>query len=143
MDVARTALAEAKQRLGAAAARVHWIEADITKVSLGRSFDLWHDRAVFHFLTERGDRSAYEATLKESLVSGGHAIIATFAEDGPTRCSGLPVVRYSAESLAAELGAGFELLAARQERHTTPAGRPQSFVYCLFERVEPSGADRP
>lgn len=137
LDIAPSALEQARQRLGDQADRVRWIEADITSGAVpgGRgSFDLWHDRAVFHFLTEPGDRAAYTRALTSSVEAGGHAIIATFAEDGPTRCSGLAVVRYSPESLAAELGDGFELLETRRDLHHTPANREQRFVYCLFRR---------
>jgi len=126
---------EAKQRLGTDADRSHWIEADITTTTIDETFDLWHDRAVFHFLTKPQDRAAYMRVLRRALDLNGHAIIATFAEDGPTHCSGLQVVRYSPESLLAELGAGFELIETRRELHQTPAGREQRFVYCLFRRA--------
>lgn len=138
LDVSPAALDEARQRLGTRAAAVRWIDADITGASLPGRFDVWHDRAVFHFLTAHDERAAYVRLLEQSLAPGGHAIIATFAEDGPTRCSGLPVVRYSPASLGAELGEGFELVDTRRELHRTPAGKPQSFVYCLF-RSRPAG----
>lgn len=139
LDVAPSALKAARQRLDHQAAQVQWIEADITSASLEQTFDLWHDRAVFHFLTDANDRAAYVRVLKASLKPGGHLVIATFAEDGPTHCSGLPVVRYNPTSLLAELGEGFELIDTRQELHRTPAGHQQSFVYCLFRRVFPPG----
>jgi SAM-dependent methyltransferase len=132
LDIAPSALEEAKQRLGESAARVRWIEADVTSVSFDEVFDLWHDRAVFHFLTEPDARAAYVHTLRGSLEVGGHVVLATFAEDGPTHCSGLPVVRYAPDSLLAELGGGFEPLETRREAHATPGGRVQNFVYCLF-----------
>lgn len=132
LDIASLALKEARQRLGEQAGRVIWVEADITSASLEQTFDMWHDRAVFHFLTEAKDRAAYVRVLKKSLNLGGHAVVATFAEDGPTHCSGLPVVRYNPISLLRELGEGFELVETRQELHRTPAGHGQSFVYCLF-----------
>jgi len=135
LDVASSALQEARQRLGENADRVDWVEADITSTSLEKVFDLWHDRAVFHFLTESNDRAAYVRVLKQSLRHSGYAIVATFAEDGPTHCSGLPVVRYNPTSLLTELGEGFELVETRQELHRTPAGHGQSFVYCLFRRT--------
>ncbi len=132
LDIAASALEEAKRRLGERANEVRFVQADITSATLPGPFDLWHDRAVFHFLIEPRERASYVRTLKESVRSGGHAIIATFAEDGPTHCSGLPVVRYSPSSLVAELGAGFRLVESRDELHQTPGGRRQSFVYCLF-----------
>ena len=144
LDISSAALEEAKQRLGAQAAQVQWVEADVTSgVALG-AFDLWHDRAVFHFLIDRQERDAYVHALEDALEAGGHAMIATFAEDGPSQCSGLPVVRYSPPSLLAELGPSFSLVDSRKERHRTPAGRVQSFVYCLFRRSEPEepGASR-
>ena len=97
-------------------------------------FDLWHDRAVFHFLTEATDRAAYVDLLARTIPAGGHAIIATFAMDGPEKCSGLPVRRYDGESLAAELGPRFEFLKSVTERHQTPWGSPQSFQYSVFIR---------
>ncbi len=134
LDISSAALDEAKLRIGAQAAQVQWIEADVTSgVALGE-VDVWHDRAVFHFLTDPADRAAYVQALENALVAGGHAIIATFAEDGPSQCSGLPVVRYSPESLRAALGSSLSLVDSRKELHHTPAGREQSFVYCLFRR---------
>jgi SAM-dependent methyltransferase len=130
--VAPSALEEAKQRLGERAARVCWIEADVTEATVPGPFDLWHDRAAFHFLTEAKDRAAYMEKLHNALQPGGHAIIATFAKDGPTHCSGLPVVRYDPNELLAALGGGFGLVETRRELHRTPAGRDQAFIYCLF-----------
>jgi SAM-dependent methyltransferase len=134
LDIAPSALEQAKQRLGDKAGQVHWIEADITSAAIRETFDMWHDRAVFHFLTEAGDRAAYKDMLRKSVAEGGHVIIATFAEDGPTHCSGLPVLRYSPGSLLAELGGAFDLVETRGELHRTPASREQRFVYCLFQR---------
>ena len=128
------ALSIARARLGDAADRVRWVQADVTSSAPAGPFDVWHDRAVFHFLTEQADRDAYVAALERALPPGGHAIIATFAPDGPERCSGLPVCRYSAESLRDTLGGAFELLESRRARHVTPAGREQRFVYALFAR---------
>lgn len=132
LDIAPTALAEAKSRLGDAP--VTFVEGDITEVELSGPFDLWHDRAVFHFLTEPGDRAAYMRTLRDSLAPRGHVVIAAFALDGPPTCSGLPVVRYDLDTLLGELGEGFRLVDTRREGHVTPSGKTQQFVYCLFAK---------
>ena len=133
LDVSAAALAHARRRLGARAASVHWLDADVLTARLGdAAFDVWHDRAVFHFLTSTADRAAYVAQLRATLRPGGHAVIATFADDGPARCSGLEVARYSPETLGAALGADFEPLATAREQHVPPAGASQSFVYGLF-----------
>lgn len=134
LDLSETALTAAQQRLGARAAAVTWVAADITSWQPGRQFDIWHDRAVFHFLTDPADREAYIATLTDSLCPGGHAIIASFALDGPERCSGLPVQRYAPQTLAATLGTRFELLAHQSHLHHTPWGTPQSFQFSLFRK---------
>lgn len=135
LDLSAAALAQARSRLGAAAARVAWIEADVTRATLpAQGVALWHDRAVFHFLVEPAERAAYRQQLEHALRPGGHLIVATFAADGPTQCSGLPVVRYSAATLAASLGPQFELLATRDETHLTPFGTQQHFVYCHWRR---------
>jgi hypothetical protein len=132
MDLAGTALAVARSRLGARADEVRWLEADVRQVALPAAhYALWHDRAVFHFLTEPGDRAAYVAQVERSVRSGGHVLVATFAEDGPTRCSGLPVARYSAAALHDELGPAFELVSSAREEHVTPMGVRQAFTYCL------------
>ena len=138
LDLSGAALAAARARLGARAEPVRWIEGDITRVELpAAAFDLWHDRAVFHFLTDPEDRQAYARQLEHALKPGGHLIIATFAEDGPERCSELPVMRYSASDLQAEIGAGFVLLHNEKEAHQTPGGALQSFTYCHFHKVTP------
>lgn len=134
LDIATTALERARTRLGAAASRVEWLTADVTAWRPVRRYGLWHDRAVFHFLTEPAQRDAYREALAASLAPGGHAIIASFALDGPERCSGLPVHRYSPDSLAAELGPRLRLLESRTEEHATPAGRVQRFQYSVFGR---------
>ncbi|MEZ4336073.1 MAG: class I SAM-dependent methyltransferase [Sandaracinaceae bacterium] len=134
LDVAERALARAKARLGARADEVAWVRADITSARLDRTFDIWHDRAVFHFLTEASDRAAYRARLHDALRPGGHVIVATFALGGPKRCSGLPVVRYSPEVLAETLGPGLSLREAWDELHTTPAGVEQRFVFTRLVR---------
>jgi SAM-dependent methyltransferase len=137
LDLSGAALAATRARIGAAADAVEWIEADITRVSLPRhAYDVWHDRAVFHFLTEADQRRAYLDSVAAALKPGGHAIIATFAEDGPTRCSGLPVMRYSPESLQATFGPGFELVRSMREIHTTPSGAEQRFIYCELRKRE-------
>jgi SAM-dependent methyltransferase len=137
LDLAGTALATARHRLGPLAEKVHWIEADITKCELPENaFDLWHDRAVFHFLTEPAARAAYVRSVLLAVKPGGYVIVATFAEDGPTRCSGLPVARYHPDELHAEFGAPFTLLRHEKESHLTPAGAVQSFLYCFCRRNE-------
>jgi ubiquinone/menaquinone biosynthesis C-methylase UbiE len=136
LDLSSTALAQARARLGGAAARVHWFEADVLNARLPDArFDLWHDRAVFHFLTSPSDRDAYLAQVRRAVRSGGHVLVATFAEDGPTKCSGLPVARYSADALRDELGRAFQLVDSTREQHVTPSGTRQSFVYCLCRFV--------
>jgi ubiquinone/menaquinone biosynthesis C-methylase UbiE len=133
LDLSVAALEAAQSRLGARADQVRWMEADITKARLeDASFDLWHDRAVFHFLTAAGDRSAYLDNVIRAVKAGGHVVVATFAEDGPTRCSGLPVMRYSAAELHAEFGERFTLVRHEKEAHRTPFGSLQRFTYCHF-----------
>ena len=135
LDLSSSALNAAKQRLGSAAARVQWIEASITEVDLpAHTYDVWHDRAVFHFLTDPAARHAYVAAVLRSVKPGGHVIVATFDEDGPTQCSGLPVMRYSADELHAEFGAPFTLLAHEKEEHHTPFGTVQKFIYCYCRK---------
>ena len=134
LDLSAAALTATQVRLGQAAASVTWITADVTAWKPAAAYDLWHDRAAFHFLTEPADRAAYVACLKAALKPGGHAIIATFAPDGPERCSGLPVVRYDGASLAAVLGNGFELLQTVRHAHATPMGSVQNFQFSLFWR---------
>jgi hypothetical protein len=114
--------------------RVAWVVADVTSWKPHRTYDLWHDRAAFHFLTEERDRAAYIARLTKSLKLGGYAIIATFAPEGPERCSGLPVMRYDAESLGLALGGAFELIETRRDEHLTPWGSKQRFQFSMFRR---------
>ena len=135
LDVSAAALDRAKTRLGASAETPIWIEADVTSDWALKPMDIWHDRAVFHFLTAPDDRSRYKRHLLETLEPGGSAIIATFAPDGPERCSGLPVQRYSSEQLAAELGTNFELVEGRPHVHTTPWGSTQAFQYSRLRRA--------
>ncbi len=136
LDIAPAALATTGVRLGATSA-VRTIPGDVLSLEFpAAAYDLWHDRAVFHFLTDPADRGRYLAQLRRALRPGGLVIIATFAEDGPTRCSGLEVTRYSAESLHATLGAGFSLIDGQRELHTTPSGAQQAFTYAVF-RLDP------
>ena len=131
LDVSQTAIDENKKRLGKASERVRWLVADITKTVLPKSvYDVWHDRAVFHFLTQQSDRIAYLRQAAQAVKPGGHVIISTFGLEGPTKCSGLDVVRYDAESLHREFGAHFRLLESVKELHQTPFGTIQQFVYC-------------
>jgi SAM-dependent methyltransferase len=134
LDLSESALAAAKARLGEAAAGVTWIVADVVGWRPRQRYDIWHDRAAFHFLTEVADRTAYVACLREALRPGGHAIIATFALDGPERCSGLPVVRYDAASLGEVLGGAFSLVETRRHDHHTPMGSTQRFQFSVFRR---------
>ncbi|MGH7524345.1 MAG: class I SAM-dependent methyltransferase [Gemmatimonadales bacterium] len=138
LDISTEALARAQQRLGGAADRIVWLEASVLDVALpARGFDLWHDRAGFHFLTSAADRRRYVDQVRRTLRPSGHLLLATFAEDGPARCSGLEVRRYSREQLHEEFGAGFKMLASEREEHVTPSGARQAFTYCLF-RYEPA-----
>lgn len=131
LDISASALAAARRRLGTAAV-VTWIEADILGAPLSSgTFELWHDRAVFHFLTDPSDRQRYVAQVRHAVSPGGLVLIATFALDGPARCSGLEVARYSPEGLHAEFGSGFQLLVSVRAEHRTPDGRTQAFTYCL------------
>lgn len=134
LDIADTALETSKQRLGERACGVCWIAADITKWQPDRFYSAWHDRAVFHFLTTEEKRRAYRAAMEKAVAPGGIVVIGTFALDGPERCSGLPVQRYSAKSLAAELGDAYRWTATRRTEHTTPAGNVQRFQYSRFVR---------
>ncbi len=138
LDLAAAALGAAKNRLGALGADVLWLEADITEIELPmHAYDVWHDRAVFHFLDTREKRQAYVRAATRAVKPGGHVIVATFAEDGPARCSGLPVVRYGAEALRAEFGESFALAGHELETHHTPSGSVQQFLYCHFRKLGP------
>lgn len=134
LDIAPAALDRARARLGAKASSVRWIEADVLDEWSWKRVDVWHDRAVFHFLTEREERQKYCARLDESVKPGGSAVIATFALEGPEKCSGLPVTRYSPETLAAELGDRYTLVESRRHLHTTPSGAAQAFQYSRFKK---------
>lgn len=131
LDAARERL---KERLGSKAVAVRWVAADITTWEPTQTYDLWHDRAAFHFLTDPADQSAYVERLKKAVKRGGYVIIGTFALDGPERCSGLPIVRYDAASLSAILGSDFKLIDARRHDHATPGGAVQRFQFSTFRR---------
>ena len=135
LDISEEAIDRARRQLGERATQVRWMVADVTAGPDMGNFDVWHDRAVFHFLTASGDRAAYGALLARTVPVGGHAVIATFALDGPEKCSGLEVRRYDGPTLAAELGPRFHLLKSFSEQHRTPWNTPQSFQYSLFARV--------
>ena len=131
LDLSLAALDVARQRLGRHAEYIDWMLGDITNVELPTNrFDIWHDRAVFHFLTDPADRQAYVEQVMRAVRPDGHVIIATFAEDGPEKCSGLPVVRYKPETLHATFGDNFTLVHHQKEAHNTPFGTVQQFVYC-------------
>lgn len=135
LDIAPSALEAAKARLGTDAASVRWEVADIIEWKPGRRYDVWHDRAVFHFLTEPEQRKAYREALSKGVASGGLVIIATFSPSGPDRCSGLPVRQYDANALVQELGAGYSLVDKWREEHRTPWGAVQDFQWCVFRKV--------
>lgn len=137
LDLSVAALATARKRLGLLENKVRWLAEDITQVELpSNRYDIWHDRAVFHFLTDPADRAAYVRTVFRSVKPGGHVIVAAFAEDGPLQCSGLPVMRYRAGELHEQFGEAFELLEHSREEHRTPSGAVQPFVYCYCRRME-------
>jgi SAM-dependent methyltransferase len=136
LDVASSALRRVRERLGDRGEGVEWFESDVTSFTSPHPWDVWHDRAVFHFLTDPGDRREYVKSLEGALALNGHAIIATFGPDGPPKCSGLDVVRYSPEALADELGGGFQLLQSTKEQHSTPSGARQAFAYSVFRRKD-------
>ncbi len=135
-DISQAALAHAKAELGSDAARVTWIEADVRTYDFRRGYDVWHDRAVFHFMVNAADREGYLEVLRRTLRPGGHLLIATFGPQGPTQCSGLPVRRYSAQELQRVLGQDFELVSSSLAAHSTPSGAAQQFLYAHFRRAE-------
>ena len=131
LDISQTAIDVTKKRLGLAAEHVHWLAGNIVEVELEpRSYDLWHDRAVFHFLTAPEQRISYVRQVARSVKPGGHVIVSTFGPEGPTKCSGLEVMRYDAESLHDEFGGSFRLVESSKELHQTPFGTTQQFLYC-------------
>jgi 2-polyprenyl-3-methyl-5-hydroxy-6-metoxy-1,4-benzoquinol methylase len=135
LDLSAVALDAARERLGEKGADVKWVVADVTTWEPSQTYDLWHDRAAFHFLTDASDRSAYVGNLKKAVRPGGHVIIGTFALDGPERCSGLPIMRYDAGVLGAILGIEFDLMDSRRHDHTTPWGAVQRFQFSTFRRL--------
>lgn len=141
LDISAAGLQRARRRLGGRAEGVRWVETDATRFRPRRTYRLWHDRAVFHFLLDATDRARYVAVMDAALAADGQAVIATFGPDGPLKCSGLDTVRYSADALTAELGPGWCLVEQRAEVHRTPAQREQSFVYCRFARTPVPGPE--
>lgn len=134
LDISQQALTLSRLRLGAGGDRVAWIAADVTQWQPQRQWDIWHDRAVFHFLIKAEDRAAYLQALRAAVPIGGYVILASFAPDGPTSCSGLPVQRYAPGDMHAVLGTDFDLLHNWSEDHATPGGGAQAFTWCLFQR---------
>jgi 2-polyprenyl-3-methyl-5-hydroxy-6-metoxy-1,4-benzoquinol methylase len=131
LDVSQTAIEVTKKRLGLAAEQIHWLVADVTDAQLERgAYDMWHDRAVFHFLTASEYRAAYVRQVGHAVKPGGHVIVSTFGPEGPTKCSGLDVVRYDAESLHDQFGVRFRLVESSKELHRTPFGTTQQFLFC-------------
>lgn len=131
LDISAIALAVTRARLGTRAEDVHWLLADVTEASLRESaYDVWHDRAVFHFLTTQEQRVAYVERVARAVKSGGHVIVSTFGPEGPAKCSGLDVVRYDAEALHGQFGTSFRLVESATELHQTPFGTTQQFLYC-------------
>jgi 2-polyprenyl-3-methyl-5-hydroxy-6-metoxy-1,4-benzoquinol methylase len=135
LDLSQSAVSIAQERLGTRAHTVDWIVTDVTRWQPSRQYDLWHDRAAFHFLTDTTDQKAYIEKLTAALPPGGHAIIATFAIDGPERCSGLPIVRYDIARLSAAIGSAFVPIESRRHDHKTPWGAIQRFQFSAFRRV--------
>jgi len=136
VDIAERSLQASRDRLGPAAARVSWVAEDVLAWEPLRTFDVWHDRALFHFLTEEHDRAAYRRVLDRALAPGGHVIIATFAHDGPETCSGLPTTRWDPASLARELAPVLDPVCVEDEWHRTPSGGEQHFLHGLFRRTD-------
>lgn len=134
MDISGNSIERAKIQLGPKNRSISWIEADVTRFDFTKIFDIWHDRAVFHFLTDPLDRERYVSSVTEALKPGGYLILATFGLEGPPKCSGLKVVRYSPETLSNELGDGFQLIETMEEIHTTPSHVQQQFIYCRFKK---------
>lgn len=135
LDISHAAIEHARFRLGDRAEKITWLEQDITEFTSDVTFDIWHDRAVFHFLTDADDRASYVRVTSRALKSGANVIIATFDLNGPEKCSGLDVVRYSPETMSDVLGDAFQLIETSTEKHITPSGASQNFVYCCFTRV--------
>jgi SAM-dependent methyltransferase len=136
VDLSEEALARVKGRLGERGSGVRFVQGDARRLELDRVVDLWHDRAVFHFLTAEEDRAAYLDTVGRTLRPGGHVVLATFALDGPEKCSGLPVQRYSSETLGQTLGDGYRLVRSLDRTHVTPTKKEQRFTYAVFQRED-------
>jgi SAM-dependent methyltransferase len=136
LDLSGEALEKSKARLGARGAKVRWVVADVTTWEPSQTYDVWHDRATFHFLTDERDRAAYGERVLRAVRPGGHVIIGTFALDGPERCSGLRVMRHDAASLARTLGSSFRLVESRDHSHQTPMGMTQRFQFSRFRHVK-------
>lgn len=134
-DISSSALCVAQQALAEQAGDINWIEGDILSYTFDQQYDVWHDRAVFHFLTNADDRFKYLQTLNRSLSANGHFLISCFSPEAPAKCSGLPVVRYTPELLQNEIGSEFELVNSREELHQTPTGVEQRFISCHFKRT--------
>jgi SAM-dependent methyltransferase len=135
LDISSAAIEATKARLGERASRVKWIVADITQSGSLGEFDIWHDRAVFHFITDSGDRQRYVDMLKRTLAVGGHFIVGTFAVGGPEKCSGLQIQQYDAATMGEALGPCFEPVRLCHYEHTTPSGKPQLFFFGVYQRV--------
>jgi len=134
VDLSPSAVSRAKARAGALAGRIRWIVGDAIAADAVGAVDLWHDRALFHFLADAGDRTRYAARISRAVVPGGHLVIGAFAPDGPERCSGLPVMRHDGASIAAAFAADFELIGETREEHLTPWGKPQRFAWAVLRR---------
>jgi SAM-dependent methyltransferase len=140
LDLSERAIAQAKSRLGPSAGRVNWVIADITDVRLQEHrYDFWHDRAVFHFLTDDGARQRYVSAVRHTLRPGGYIVVATFGPEGPDRCSGLPVIRYSPQGIHDQFGVQFQKVDGDSETHHTPWGSEQEFVYCFCRLSDTTG----
>ena len=136
LDISASAMKKSQTRLGSRAQQIEWLEADITDATLPKNYyDVWHDRAVFHFLTDAKDRQKYVKLVMSSLKIGGHIIVASFGENGPLKCSGLDVVRYSPETMHSEFGNEFKLIKSLNETHKTPFGTTQEFIYCYCRKL--------
>ena len=135
LDISGNAIAIAKKRLGDSAKNIEWFDSDITKFDAPKKFALWHDRALFHFLTDPSDRENYMKVLNNALRPKGHLIIATFAVGGPEKCSGLEIIQYNSEKMIAELGDNFEFIQERKEVHITPSNKKQKFIYFHFLKI--------
>ncbi len=134
LDISQAALEADRARLGAEANRIRWVCSDVTTWQPSRSYDIWHDRAAFHFLIDAADQAAYATVLTRALRPGGYAIIGTFGPDGPEKCSGLPIVRHDADSIGKLLGDGFELVDSRRHQHKTPWDSVQMFQFSTFRK---------